>query len=294
MGRSYGWQLINSHAGRLPLSPYFEELASGIPVYLSGTPPTDENRYWTLGFMHDPYGYWGTAGHWVIPNWDLYTYGMTVSSPIDEYWVSVDPASHPIYGVNRVQFLSTTSNTIGYGASGGDANVVWKRLNTSNAVIDTHEVGDPVNSRFFNNMRSFMANKDGRFLLEFDGYDLTTISQISLWIEWAHLTSDTFLIGVPWRSDATPSRVSIDTSGPAIGASVGRSISLTGTSIADVLADTSGQTAWQDTSNTISSDGVIWILWKGLTTGTLDRNAPVTVESNSTVGSYTQFLRVVE
>lgn len=286
MGRSFGWQLINSHAGLLPVSPLFD----GFPMAVTGS----TYRYWTLGFLHDPYGYWGTAGHWLVPNLPLYTHSLTSTTVVDTDWVSTPDL---IYGVNRVQFRSSSLDSIGWGLSRGDANVVWSQLNSSNSIVASHEVGDPAQAHFFPNMGSFMTNKDGRFLLEFKDYDLTTISAVSLWIEFAHLTSDTFLIGVPWRSDTTPSRVSIDTSGPGFTAGVtpiGRSISLTGTSIADVLADTSGQTAWHDTTNTISSDGVIWILWKGLTTGSFNRSDPLTIETNGTIGSYTQFLRIAE
>lgn len=280
MGRSFGWKMINSHPGRLPVSPHFD----GFPLQVSAGPPP-KYRYWTLGFMHDPYGYWDAAnpGRWLVWNRPLYTYGLSTTTAVDTDWVST---SDRVYGVNRVQFQSATSNTIGWGSSRGDANVIWHRLDNSNAIIDSHEVGLPSQSQFFSNMGSFMANQNGRFKLEFSGYDLTTVSTISLNVEWAHLTDDTFLIGVPWDGGNTPSRISIDSTGPSVGA-VGRPIYLTGSSIADVLADSSGQTSWQDAAN-----DTIWILWKGLTTGSFDRAAPVTLASNNTIGTYTQFLRV--
>jgi hypothetical protein len=276
-GRNPGWTLINSHPGLLPKSPQFD----GFAMYVGGTAPNDKYRYWTLGFVDDAYGYWYPAepGRAILPDRDLYTYGLSVADVVDTDFVAT---SDPIYSVTRIQF----DEYIGYGNSRGDANVVWHRLDTNNVSIDSHEIGDPAKAQFFWVMGSFAANQGGRFKLEFKSYDLTTIDEISIWVELAHLTTNTFLIGVPWDGGRTPSRVSIDSAGPSIGA-VGRSISLTGTSIADVLADTSGQTAYQETGANI-----VWVLWKGLTTGTFDHLAPLTTESNSTVGTYTQFLRV--
>lgn len=272
MGRSFGWKLIDSSPGLLPRSPLFD----GFAVPFGGG-----NRYWTLGIMHDPYGYWGTAGHHIVPDRDLYTYGLT-TSPISGQPDHVGVNAH-IYGINRIELDYDSS--IGSGGSTHDR-MIWHRLDTSNTSIDNHEVGDGDAAIFFDGMRSFIANREGRFLLELPDTDLTVVDHVRINTWFCHVLDEWFLIGLPWDGGRVPTRVSIDTDS-TLSTTPTRAISLTGTNIADVLADTSGATGWQDTAN-----DRVWIRCRGTSSGTFDNTAPVTDENNEAL-AYRRYIQII-
>jgi hypothetical protein len=164
--------------------------------------------------------------------------------------------------------------------------MIWHRLDTSNASIDTHEIGLGTDSVFFAGFRSLIATQGGRFKYEFPGLDLTEMDTVSIWTTLCHKTEDWFLLGIPWDGARVPSRVSLDSTGPFVG-TAGRTISLSGSNIADVLADTSGATGWQDTAN-----DMIWVQVRGTDAGSFDQTAPVTVEANFVL-EWTKWLRIV-
>jgi hypothetical protein len=275
LGRSPGWKLINSDAGLLPRSPAFDTH----PVDGWGSGGTKYRR-WTLGFIHDPYGYWATAGHWIVPDRDLYTYGLT-TTPVTGQTTHVSFEGHA-YGINRIELDYDSS--LGSGGSTRDR-TIWHRLDTSNASIDDHEIGDGDDSIFFNGFRSFMANREGRFLLELPDTNLALVDHVRINTWFAHTLEEWFLIGVPWDGARTPSRVSVDTDS-TLSSTPARSIALTGTSIADVLADTTGATGWRDTSN-----NRIWVRFRGTSAGSFDATAPVTDENNEAL-AYRRYLQI--
>jgi hypothetical protein len=252
LGRSSGWTLIGSNAGYLPIS-------AGMSDGFSVGPYGGNYRYWTLGILHDPYGYWADAGSWLLPDRDLYTYGLTTTPVTDQDYVAY--IGH-IYGVNRIQ--NNLSPVPAYQSTG--ERMIWHRLDTSNASIDTHDVGASSATIFFGNMKSFIANRGGRFMLELPDTDLTTLTSWLIDTQFCHKTEDWFLLGISWDKDTVPSSITVGA----------RAISLTGSNIADVLADTDGETGWQDTTNDL-----IWLQIRGTESGTFDAEAPVTTETNS-------------
>lgn len=262
MGRSPGWTLIDSHPGLPQVSAYFDGFAlggwgSGGAYY----------RYWSLGVTHDPYGYWGAAGHWIVPDRDLYTYGLTTYS---------------LSGLTSHVGIAASVYGLSFSINAGHAEMTWNRLDTSNTSIDSHVLGDPALSAMFSNMRRMTANRAGRFRLELPSIAVADLDSLYISVELGHHTDEWFLVGVPWDGTNTPTmRVT------GAGATT-RTITASGSSIADVLADTTGQTAWRDTAN-----DMLWLKYRGVGTTPIDPAGPFTLENNhsNTVYNTLEILR---
>jgi hypothetical protein len=263
MGRSPGWHLINSHAGRLPTSPYFD----GFTLNASA----GKYRYWSLaGGLHDPYGYWGTAGYWILPNEPLYTTDLSTYTVIDTYWVETPDL---IYGIAPSMNGSSTRA------------MTWRRLASDNSVVDTHVVGSSADAQFFGNMRAFVANRGSRFKVEFPDDAVASITEVKIGVELGYTTEEWFIICVPWDGSVTPSSIVVLNSNQS---TTLRTISTSVGSVADVESDTTGQSYYQDTANDL-----LWLQYRGTSAGSIDPAGPFEAAWNACgLTNYCRFLKV--
>ncbi|MFM1872714.1 MAG: hypothetical protein RL398_2136 [Planctomycetota bacterium] len=245
--RNTNWRLINSHPGHLPKSPYFD----GFPLTLG-----NGSRYWSLaGAFIDAQGYWGPAENRLVPDRPFYTYGLTQTQTVQPSSMGFVTTPTRFFGLDRIQV-----DWLGWGGSSA-ITMRMDRLNNSNAVIDSHELGDPTRSIFFPIMRSFALANGGRYRLDFPGEPLPS-SELNFWIADAYRADDSFLIGLPWPGNrAVYGRIESGLGvNPATGASQNllRNLSAGATSIAQVLADPLGTLMWQDAPN-----NVVWVKYVG-------------------------------
>lgn len=255
MKRNKNWRIINSHPGHVARSPYFD----GFPLQIPGIPGPGNKRYWTLpGAMWDPYGYWGPAGNYLVPNVPFYTFGLSSSQTVQPASMGTLTTPQKFYHVGDItvnlpteQWYVMTPVPLRVG-----------RLNSSFVEVAEHTVGDPAEAFFFPGYRHIGVTS-GTYVFTFPNYPSPNIS-LRVRIGNAADANDTFLIRLPWDRN-------VPVLGARIDAGVGnfavsyrlqlgatRILSLTGNSIQSVANDPTGVTAWQDVAN-----DAIWIKHKG-------------------------------
>lgn len=247
--RNSGWQLINSHAGYITPPPAFD----GFPLT---TPYVNKYRYWSLpGAIWDPFGYWGPAGNYLIPNHAFYTHA-------DPNLVAVAPAGSngwstptPFYGVHAV-VLNNENPQPWMGPSLVALRLA--RLDAAGNTVGEHTIGTPALSAFFPGMRSFSIARGGTYRLSLpDGQMPSSELRVSMHNAWR--ANDWFVMGLPWpgtvraagRYDAGFDGLSVP---QKLTQNKTRLFVNRGHSLADVLADPTGVTLWQDSANNL-----VWV-----------------------------------
>ena len=243
--RATGWRLINSCAGFLTPSPWFDSFPVAQP---------NGNRHWAIsGALHDPHGYWGPAGNYLVPDEPFYRHGLTsftMASPGNGNGISTP---HRFYGIGTI---TPGEDSSPWGGSTLDP-VRLLRLDASNNVVDEHFIGDGNTTSIFI-FKHFGVQRGGRYRMELpntpppDDYFNVTISN-------GYRSDDWFLLALPWDGNtAVTARLDSGFSNSPLSSMVqagtARVLSATGNSIADVLADATGSTMWQDTASDL-----VWI-----------------------------------
>ena len=242
LARCPGWRLINAHPGFLTPPPYFD----GFPLQINSG-ANNGYRHWTVaGAIWDPHGYWGPAGNYLVHDSLFYTLGLASYVPISPAGINAVSTPDKFFGIRNI----VADNEVTYDSSLRPMRLA--RLNTSNFEVADHTVGDPNVAIFFSGKTFFAAAHGGRYRLTMPGTPLPT-SSLSIVIGNAYLSTDNFLIGLPWPG-TVPVAGRLE-SGSNVNVSTGvaegrmRVFSNTGNSVGDVLADATGTTIWQDNAN---------------------------------------------
>jgi len=247
--RNSGWLLTNSHAGHLTPPPYFD----GLPLT---TAFTGKYRYWTLpGAIHDPHGYWGPAGNYLIPDRPFYVHGLANLVAVAPNGSGSWSTPHRFYGLQDIVLDNQLTQ-----AWMGPSLVALRlqRLDGNLGVVDEHTVGNPAQALFFPGMRSFSAARGGTYRLSFPGGQMPqTALRATLHNAWR--ADDSLLLGLPWpgsvraggRYDAGFDSLS---QAQKLTQNKTRLFANNGTSLDDVRNDPSGVVMWQDQANDL-----LWI-----------------------------------
>lgn len=265
-------RLINSFPGYRTLPPILQ-------------PVRNRAENWALaGALWDPYGYWGTPNNYLVFDVPFLTHGMNCS-----YLDTNVPGNHKngrscsgeYFGVHSFQ---TDVDTNRYAFS---AAIQVERQDPSGNTVDTWDIGDGypswVNdagqtvicdrnnpppegkscSYQLGSMRHFAAVQDNRYVLNFPTHAWTP-RYVAMNVSNAYRVSDSMLLGVPFDGRYTAAGYS------AAGMEYNREYPMLdpqyypdstpskpsavryfkrGNSMADVLADPSGATVWQDSAN---------------------------------------------
>lgn len=270
--RNAGNQLIASHAGYRSLPPLLQ-------------PNATRAENWALaGALWDPHGYWGAAGNYLVFNTPFLTAGMSCQN--SDGATAGDGAngrtcSGEYYGVTSFQTDIDTSRYV------FSAAIDVVRQDSTGAQLGTWRVGDgyttwvdsngktqscnvnsppPVGTECswkLGNMRHFAAVPGGRYVLNFPTHPRAP-RFLTFNIENAYRTSDSLLFSLPFDGSFTaqghhisgrPYNREYPLFDPA-----GHPNSTTSkptstrylkhtTSLANVLADTTGTLMWQDKAN---------------------------------------------
>lgn len=244
-----GWLLIDSHAGYVTPPPQFDGYAIEYP--------TSSFRYWGMAVTPDAYGYWTTAGHYMVWDDPFFTHGLSSSSTSAEQSDLVFTPDR-FFGLDHWQIDNPALSRYDYAEPGNRVRVA--HLNSSYAEVGYHDRGDSAASAFYGELGGISLHNGGIYLVTFpDGPMPTTF--VSVFIKNAYRSDDSFLLGLPWpngvvakgrldsgyENDGTYSEATRITNGWT------RIFDFsTATGAADVLADATGVTAWQDTAtNTV-------------------------------------------
>jgi len=247
--RNPRWKLVNSNPGYLTPPPYFD----GFPL-TTGTP--GKFRYWTLpGAIWDPHGYWGPAGNYLIPNRTFYTHGIGTMVAVAPAGSNGWSTPHVFYGLHDVTLDNDTPQ-----GWGGPSLVPMRlaRLDTSNVEIAEQTIGEPSQSLFFPGMRYFSVASGGRYKLTIPSGRMP-VSELRVQFENLWRPTDRVLVGLPWPGNV-PVTGRFDSGydgfsqAQKVANNTTRLFVNNGTSIAHVLADTTGARIWQDTAN-----NTVWV-----------------------------------
>lgn len=239
--RTSGWVLIDAHPGYLTPSPYFD----GFALSVGGSP--EKFRYWSnAGSIWDIQGLWGDAGNYLVFDDPFFTTGLSASDPVDDN-----------------NWVSTPDRFIGLGGEQFDRTVKAARLDSSNVEVGEHTLGDPADTAFLPNMRSFALLNGGRYQITYPD-DAAPSTAVFFSFTNGYRSGDAVLLCLPWdggtpvdgRLDAGYVESMTEVDGVAAGRI--RSLDGAGANLAAVIADTSAETMWQDTSN-----DCVWVKFKG-------------------------------
>ena len=245
MLRCSGWRLINSNAGYRSASPYFDSF----PVQQS-----NGDRNWALsGAMWDPHGYWGPAGNYLVPDLPFYNHGLSslqMATPGNGNGLST---SHVFFGLGGI-----TPGEDGPHYGGSDPMAMrLQRLDTNGAVVGDHFIGDADQTSVFR-FKHFGIARGGRYRLEFPD-DAPPNDFFNVTIDNAWRAEDWFVLALPW-SGSVPVTGRLDSGSgqqslaARIAEGTARALNSAGTSLADVIADPTGGTMWQDVANDL-----VWV-----------------------------------
>lgn len=239
--RSSGWRLLNSFAGFRTPPPWFD----AYPLSMS-----NGDRHWAMsGAMLDAHGYWGPAGNYLVADEPFYRFGLS---------------SYQMAAPGQGNGLSTPHRFFGLGSiTPGEDGHTWsmscpeevrmERLDSSNNKVGEHIIGDAGTASFFR-FKHFGIQNRGRYRLI-----LPTMSppddHFNFRIDNAWRADDWFIICLPWNG-STPVAGRLN-SGNLGGGDLStfvqqglvRLLNASGTSLADVIADPTGETMWQDSPN---------------------------------------------
>jgi len=213
-------------------------------------------RYWSVsGAIWDPYGYWGPAGNYLIPDRTFYTHDVPNLSPVVPAGQNGWTTPSLFYGLGDITLDNETAPLWG-----GSSLVPMRlaRLNSSNVEIADHTIGEPSQALFLPGMRNFSVAKNGRYKLTIPSGRMP-VSQLRVSIENAWRADDRVLVGLPWPGNVpVQGRYDSGSDGRTIEQKLAgnftRLFVRDGTSIAHVLADTTGRRIWQDTAN-----NTVWV-----------------------------------
>lgn len=272
-GLNTNLQLINSHPGIM-----------ACPIHLDGqsVDTVGAMRHWSIASVwHDSDGKYGIAGRYMLP--------LTISTGlVDDYWLSgaASTADGPTTGT--VVCKTTTTRYFGMGWSDAlsettSDGIVANGMSNKNLtpIICTRQnlsTGATIGTAFtikrgdtsskLNGFHSFTVMSGARYSIDFDdvtsGATFTTsvpssYARLELCFMNQNATGDWVLLGFPWANGSTPrvafgqaeAGTEIGTFPGAADVAAGRAQICTtaGASIAAVLADTTGNTWYQDTTN---------------------------------------------
>lgn len=240
MERCSGWRLLNSHAGFRSPPPFFDGFSVSQP---------NGNRNWALsGAMWDPHGYWGPAGNYLVPDTPFYSYDLASSQLASPPGDNGLTTPHVFFGLGNI---TPGVDSPAYGGS-DSMPMRLERLDANGVVIGDHLIGDGDASSVFD-FKHFGIAHGGRYRLRLpnasppdDFFNVT--------IDNAWRPDDWFLLALPWSGSA-PVTGRLDSGGgqqplaTRVQQGTARVLNSNGTSLADVIADPSGATIWQDTAN---------------------------------------------
>ena len=243
--RATGWRLINSFAGYRTPSAWFDPY----PVSHPGG-----DRHWSIsGALWDPHGYWGPAGNYLVPDDPFYRHGLS---------------SYQMAAPGQGNGLSTPHRFFGLGhITPGENGSMWalscpeavrlERLNANGAVVGQHVIGDAATTLLFR-FKHFGVQQGGRYRMV-----LPTLNPpndyFNLTVDNGWRADDWFVIGLPWAGNwPVAGRIDSGNAGGSLTWSLQQGITRllhsSGTSLADVLADPTGETMWQDSQNDL-----VWV-----------------------------------
>jgi hypothetical protein len=250
-----GWLLIDSHAGYVTPPPYFDPFAVEYP--------TSSFRFWSMAVTIDEHGYWGSPGDYMVWDDPFFTHGLS-SSTTDADQGDLILTPDRFFGLDSWQIDSPTLDRYDYAEPGNRVRVA--HLNSSFVEVGVHDKGDTNDSAFYGQLGGIAVHNGGIYLVTFPDGPLPT-TYITVFIHNAYRAVDSVLIGVPWpngvvakgRLDSSVENDSVYSEATRITNGWTRIFDFsTATSAADVLADTTGETAWQDTTN-----NTVWVLIVG-------------------------------
>lgn len=240
--RSTGWRLINSCAGFRTPPPYFDQFPVAHP---------NGNRHWAIsGALHDPYGYWGPAGNYLVPDEPFYRYGMTsfqMASPGHDNGLTTPDR---FYGLGHI--TPGVDSTPSGGST--DDPIRLERLDANNAFVDEHYIGESATTSIFD-FKHFGVKHAGRYRMVLPSTNPPD-DYFNICIDNGWRADDWFLLALPWDGN-TPvtGRLDHGTGGGSLAnrvqAGTARELNTNGNSVNDVLADPTGATMWQDTANNL-------------------------------------------
>lgn len=243
--RATGWRLINSFPGFRTPSAWFD----AYPVSLPGG-----DRHWAnSGAMWDPHGYWGPAGNYLVPDDPFYRHGLSSFQMAAPGQGNGLTTPHRFYGLGHI---TPGENGSIWSQSCAEA-VRMERLDASGAVVGQHLIGDAGTTLLFR-FKHFGVQRGGRYRMV-----LPTLSPpndyFNLTVDNAWRADDWFVIGLPWAGSwPVAGRIDSGQAGGNLAASVQQGITRllhsSGTSLADVIGDPSGETMWQDSQNDL-----VWV-----------------------------------
>lgn len=217
-------------------------------------------RHWNLnGAMVDIPGYWGPAGNYLVFDIPFYTTGLSSSAATTDGSGTRVSTPDRHYGVG--QFYNDADTARGATEFTSIAPMKVDQVNSSQVVLATFETYDGINSGGSFIFRTFAPRKDGIYVLTNPGIALpVTYNRMN--VGGAVFTGggniDRFIVKMPWAGATTRVFIQNITGGtlnvPTAMMAAGTAKELTGrgASLADVIADATGNTVW------VEADGV-WV-----------------------------------
>ena len=243
--RNGGSRFINTNPGYRVRPPALD----GLPI---------NNRNWTLaGALWDLHGYWGPAGNFWVYDVPFLTAGATCQQVVPAGRNGVS-CNGEYYGVNN---FNTDFDTTPYNFW---SPVLAIRQDANGAEIGRWSVlGEGSTSTFLPGMRHFAARSGGRYVLSFPNRPLP--KDFTTRLENVYRPTDSFLLGVSYDGSVNvtgfissidngtaPRSWAFGTPEPRV-----RWFQM-GTSLAAVMADSTGSTIWQDKANNL-----VWVKVQG-------------------------------
>jgi hypothetical protein len=248
-----GIKQINSTA------PYRTRSANidGYPII----PPSNlaKSRNWALaGVIKDVNGLFVPVGKYWVFNNPFFTYGLSGSTSV---YAGVDTMdSNGVYTDDRFFGVIPTDHTAdSFADSINILPITVLQQDAGGVTQGAWEIGDGAISPKLGNMRHFAVRNGGRYKVGFPGNVATSVAEFK--VSLMDDVNDIFLLGVEFSGAVTAKviqraqqfngRVGRVPSVPSLAdrsAGIARQLNLAG-SFANVVADTTGEIFWQDTSS---------------------------------------------
>ena len=249
MWRNPGNRLIDSDAGYRVLSP---QLQAGYTL-------TKDLNWAIAGAVWDPYGYWSTAGRYLVfdtpflKNPDCTLLKSAMPAGVINNGLS---CAGPYYGVGGFQLDSGLS-------TGTDDNAFYEtldvtRLDATGNTIGNWRIEDGLKSIRLGVMRHFAAVKDGIYVVRFPGFPSkdpvikSLPKRVNLGLENMIATDDSMILGVQFDGATTPKSVYLSPGHQGVFGANSRNM-VSGANLAAVSAG-AGNVYWRDTANNL-----VWV-----------------------------------
>ena len=249
MLRNPGNRLIDSDAGYRTLPPHLQ----------AGYTPTKGLNWAIAGAVWDPYGYWSTAGRYLVfdtpflKNPDCTLLKSAVPAGVINNGLS---CAGPYYGVGGFQLDS------GLGSTATDDNAFYEildvtRLDATGNTIGNWRIEDGRTSIRLGVMRHFAAVKDGIYVVRFPGFPSNSPvkslpKRVNLGLENMIATNDLMILGVHFDGATLLNRVYLSPGHQGMFGADSRSM-VSGANLAAVSAG-AGNVYWRDTANNL-----VWV-----------------------------------